>query len=189
MELTGFIAKACFYFAASLSLMEAQAREVSGVTMPTVVSVAGGDLRLNGMGVRKEKVLFKAYVIALYLKRPTREARVAIQTDEAKRVVITMLRDIGRETFIRAMESGIMRNSGPAMPTLRARLDLLEQAVPDLRKGDVLDLTWIPAAGTLVRGQNRTMTIPGKDFSDALFSVWLGPNPVEVALKRALLGG
>ena len=33
------------------------------------------------------------------------------------------------------------------------------------------------------------MTIPGKDFADALFAVWLGPNPVEVALKRALLGG
>jgi hypothetical protein len=33
------------------------------------------------------------------------------------------------------------------------------------------------------------MTIPGKDFADALFSVWLGPNPVESALKRALLSG
>jgi hypothetical protein len=40
-----------------------------------------------------------------------------------------------------------------------------------------------------VRGQGKSITIPGKDFADALFSVWLGPKPVEDALKRALLGG
>jgi hypothetical protein len=87
------------------------------------------------------------------------------------------------------MESGIRRNSGPAMPTLRARLDLLEQAIPDFTKGDVLDLTWVPDVGTLVRGQGGTMTIPGKDFADALLAVWLGQKPVEAALKRELLGG
>jgi hypothetical protein len=31
--------------------------------------------------------------------------------------------------------------------------------------------------------------IEGKDFADALFSVWLGANPVQVDLKTALLGG
>lgn len=29
----------------------------------------------------------------------------------------------------------------------------------------------------------------GKDFADALFSVWLGANPVQEDLKRALLKG
>ncbi|MGA2713580.1 MAG: chalcone isomerase family protein [Bryobacteraceae bacterium] len=33
------------------------------------------------------------------------------------------------------------------------------------------------------------MTIPGKDFADALLAVWLGQKPVEAALKRELLGG
>ena len=189
MRVRSFFAAASFCCAAALSLTEVQARQVSGVTMPEVVKVAGGNLLLNGMGVRKEKILFKAYVIALYLERPTTEAQVAIQADEAKRVVITMLRDISRDIFVQAMESGITRNSGPAMPTLRARLDLLEQAVPDLRKEDVLDLTWVPGTGTIIRGQGRSMTIPGKDFADALFAVWLGPKPVEAPLKRALLGG
>jgi hypothetical protein len=189
MKAIGFIAKAAFCCAAALGMTEVRAREVSGVTMPEAVRVEGGDLRLNGMGVRREKVLFKAYVIALYLAEPTTEARIAIRTDEVKRVVITMLRDVGREVFAQAIESGVMRNSGPAMATLRIRLDVLERALPDLRRGDVLDLTWVPGAGTLVRGQGRTLTISGKDFADALFAVWLGPKPVEDALKRALLGG
>ncbi len=183
------IAKACFCCATALSMTDVPAREVAGVTMPAVVSGAGVNLLLNGMGVRREKVFFKAYVIALYLEKPTTDAQTAIRTNDAKSVVMTMLRDIGREMFIHAVESGIIRNSGPVMPILRARLDLLEQALPDLRKGDVLELTWVPGTGTLVRGQGKTMIIPGKDFADALFAVWLGPNPVEVALKRALLGG
>jgi Chalcone isomerase-like len=189
MKAPSLIARACFWCAAALSMTEVRAREVAGVTMPAAVSGAGVNLQLNGMGVRREKVFFKAYVIALYLKKPTTDAQAAIRTNDAKSIVMTMLRDIGREMFIRAVESGISRNSGPVMPILRARLDLLEQALPDLRKGDVLELTWVPDTGTLVRGQGKTMTIPGKDFADALFAVWLGPNPVEVALKRALLGG
>jgi hypothetical protein len=184
-----FIAKASFCCAVAFSMTEVQAREVSGVTVPEAVNVAGEDLRLNGMGVRTEMVFFKAYVIALYLKKPTTDARIAIQTDEARRVVITMLRAVGREMFVQAIESAFIRNSGSTMSTLRARLDLLEQAVPDLGKGDVLDVTWVPGAGTLMRGQGRTMTIPGKDFADALFAIWLGPKPVEAALKRALLSG
>ncbi len=32
------------------------------------------------------------------------------------------------------------------------------------------------------------MTIPGKDFADALFSVWLGPKPIDRGLKRKLPG-
>jgi hypothetical protein len=56
-------------------------------------------------------------------------------------------------------------------------------------KGDVLDLTWLPGTGTLVRGRGKSLTIPGKDFADALLSVWLGPKPVEASLKRDLLGG
>jgi hypothetical protein len=165
------------------------AQEVSGVRMTDAITIAGRNLQLNGIGVRREKVFFKGYVIALYLEVPANDGGIVIQSDQIKRVVITMLRDVGRGMFAQAIESGIILNSGPKMPTLRARLDLLEEAVPDLKKGDVLDLTWISGTGTFVRGQGRTMTIPGKDFADALFAIWLGPKPVEAALKRALLAG
>ena len=50
-------------------------------------------------GAQGKGLSSQAYVIALYLKTPTTDAETAIQTDEAKRIVITMLRDVGRETF------------------------------------------------------------------------------------------
>jgi hypothetical protein len=188
MKVRSFIAAAAFCCAVALSVAALHGREVSGVSMPEVVSVAGRELWLNGMDVRKEKAFLKVYVVALYLEKPTPDARAAITTDEAKRIVIRMLRDASREQFVQALETGIMRNSGPAMATLRARLDLLEQALPALKKGNVIDFTYLPGAGTLVRGQGREMTIPGKDFADALFSIWLGSKPISGTLKRKLLG-
>jgi hypothetical protein len=98
-----------------------------------------------------------------------------------------MLRDVGRARFLKAVEEGIQLNCGSAMPALRERLDRLEQALPDLRKGDVLDFTYLPGVGTLVRGRGREMAIPGKDFADALLSVWLGPHPADRGVKSRLL--
>jgi len=31
------------------------------------------------------------------------------------------------------------------------------------------------------------VNLPGKDFADALFSVWLGKHPVDDELKREML--
>ncbi len=180
---------AAFCFASAMSAASVGTREVSGVKMREAVNVAGTELRLNGMGLRKEKVFFKAYVVGLYLEKPKRDALEAITSDETKRMVIVALRDVSRKKFLQQVEAGIRRNSGPVMPALRERLDTLKKALPDIKKGAVLDFTYVPRVGTLVRGVGRQMTIRGKDFSDALFSAWLGPNPIDGKLKLELLGG
>ncbi len=154
--------------------------------MPEIVDVAGRTLHLDGMGLSK-KVFFKVYVAGLYLEKPTADAQAAIDTDEAKRIVLVMLRNVSRDAFVQAVETGILRNSSLSMPALRARLDLLEHALPALKRGNVLNFTYLPGVGTLVRGQGQEMTIPGKDFADALFSAWLGAKPVNATLKRELL--
>jgi hypothetical protein len=190
MQVRDLISTAVFCCAAALSVAAVPLREVSGVNMPEVVR--GDDnkeLRLNGIGLRKEKAFFKVYVIALYLERPTTNARAAIMNDEEKRIVISMLRDLSREQFVQAVEAAIIRNSSSEMPILRSRLDLLEDALPAPRKGNVLSFTYLPGVGTVMRGQGRELTIRGKDFADALLSVWLGPKPIGGALKHQLLAG
>jgi Chalcone isomerase-like len=82
----------------------------------------------------------------------------------------------------------MVRNSGVPIATLRSRLDLLERALPALEKGDRLDFTYLPGVGTVVRGQGRELKVPGKDFAEALFSVWLGPHADSSALQDKLLG-
>jgi hypothetical protein len=167
----------------------AQARDVSGVNLPEVVSVNGEDLSLNGAGVRREKAFFDVYVIGLYLQNKTSDAVAAITADQPKRISLTMLRDVSREKFVEAVEKCMVRSAGAEMARLRERIDLLENTLPALKKGNILDFTYVPGSGTLVRGQGQELAIPGKDFADALFAAWLGPNPENVALKRALLGG
>ena len=165
-----------------------RAEEVAGVSMPKTQHVAGKTLQLNGMGVVKRMVFVKIYVVGLYLQTPTRDAQTAIATNEIKRIVITMRRDVRSEKFTRELEDSFTRNSGPSMPALRSRLDRLEHAIPAIKKGDVLEFTYLANSETVMSCQGRELTIKGKDFADALLSIWLGSEPVSGGLKRKLLG-
>ena len=70
-----------------------------------------------------------------------------------------------------------------------ARLGRFGAMIPHIAAGDEILLTWVPERGTkvTVRGTDRGV-IEGRDFADALFAVWIGPNPVQEDLKKALLG-
>jgi hypothetical protein len=174
MKVSNLVGAAAFCCAAALSVAAVRERDVSGVSIrPEVTSLAP----------------FKVHVVALYLELPTQDAQAAIKTDQDKHIVISMLRNISREQFVQAVEASIMRNSSTDMPILRARLDLLENGFPAPKKGNVLSFTYLHGVGTLMRGPGQEMTIPGKDFTDALLSVWLGPTPIGGALERQLLAG
>jgi hypothetical protein len=54
--------------------------------------------------------------------------------------------------------------------------------------GDRYALTYLPGVGTELSLNGRPLgTIPGEDFAAALFSIWLGPHPLDDDLKRTLL--
>jgi hypothetical protein len=56
-------------------------------------------------------------------------------------------------------------------------------------KGDVITLDYIPDDSTTVRiNGTEKGKVPGADFNRALLEVWLGEEPVDSDLKRALLG-
>ncbi len=156
--------------------------------MPEIIDDNGKVLVLNGTGAGT-KFFARVYDIGLYLENKTTNAQTAITSNEAKRIAIVMLRSVSRHQFVEAVEKGMVRNSAVPIANLRSRLDLLERALPALQKGDMLDFTYVPGAGTVVRGPNRELKIPGMDFAEALFSVWLGPNADSSSLRKKLLGG
>ena len=59
------------------------------------------------------------------------------------------------------------------------------------KSGQVLAITYAPGKRTSVEVQGakaaETVTVEGKDFADALFSVWLGKHPVDDDLKEEML--
>ena len=164
------------------------ARSFAGMNIPETLQSQGQTLQLNGIGLRK-KLWFKAYVIGLYLPQATHDAQAIIHGQGVREVRLKMLRDVDRETMTDAIREGFEKNSKDQMSALNLRLLQFSYALPDLKEGDELVFTFVPGKGTVLGGVARKMTIPGDDFSQALLSVWLGPEPVDGGLKQALLGG
>jgi hypothetical protein len=163
--------------------------EVSGVAVPETITVDGKALKLNGAGLRK-KAFFKVYVAALYVESPSKDAAAILSANGVKSMRLHILRSLKGSQVSEAIAEGFERNSKDQMPRLKPRLDKLGTMIPDVKEGDEVALSWVPDKGTLVSvlGTDRG-TIEGRDFADALFAVWLGPNPVQEDLKKALLGG
>src|SRR5262249_10867151 len=164
-----------------------QARELHEVRMPDTVNISGKLVKLNGMAVRR-KFVFDVYVAGLYVESPTRDPAQLIASDQVKRMTFFMLQDLGRDKIGEALREGFEKNAKEQMPVLRDRLDHLMAMVPDAKKGSIIVITYLPGAGTSLAPSSKRSVIPGKDFADALFSVWLGPQASEDGLKKGLLG-
>jgi hypothetical protein len=165
------------------------AADVSGVNVPDTATVDGKALKLNGAGLRK-KAIFKVYVAGLYVETPSHDAAALLSSNQVKSMRLHMLRSLKGKQISDAIVEGFERNSKAQQEKLKARLDQLTAMFPDVSEGDDIVMTWVPDKGTKVtiRGTDRG-TIDGRDFADALFAVWLGPDPVQEDLKKALVGG
>ena len=71
----------------------------------------------------------------------------------------------------------------------KSRVLALIQQVHEVPAGTAIRLDYLPGRGTHVRiGQRDLGVIPGERFNRALLKIWLGDNPIQLSLKKALLG-
>ncbi len=163
--------------------------EVAGVRMPDTITLEGKTLKLNGMGLRK-KVMFKVYVAGLYLENKSNTPPTIISSDEIKQMHLHVLRSLKASQVTEAIEEGFEKNSKAQMGALKERLGKFSAMFSDVKERDQILMTYVPGKGTSVsiKGAEKGV-VEGKDFADALFAVWLGGNPVQEDLKKALLGG
>jgi len=175
--------------------ISAAAAEIEGVKLADKlrVSDAGPELILNGAGVRT-RVFFKVYVGALYLQKKENATDAVLADAGPKRVAMHLLRDLTAEQLFSALNDGLKNNHTPEqLAKLGPQLKQLEDvfnAVKAAKNGDVILLDYLPGAGTrvIVRGDDRG-TIPGEEFNRALLRIWLGNQPADASLKKAMLGG
>lgn len=164
------------------------AGELKGVKMPDEVQVDGKALKLNGMGLRV-KFIVQVYVAGLYVENVNKDANAILKADEARRVDMKMLRDLDKKAIVDAIRTGFDKNSADKLPALKERLDTFCGLITDLKEGQTLSISYVPGKGTSVAGSAGATLVPGKDFADALFAVWLGKAPVDDGLKKGMLGG
>ena len=171
----------------------AQTLDIAGVKVPESATVANSPLVLNGAGVRF-KGPFKVYTAALYLNKKVSTPEAAHAAPGAKRMVITMLRDIKAEElgslFMRSMEQNTPKSDlMKIMPALPRMGDIFADQKKMLA-GDSIVIDWIPGTGTVLSAKGKVLGAPFKEpeFFQAMLDIWLGKSPADWMLKDALLG-
>jgi hypothetical protein len=165
------------------------ARELAGVTMPDTLAVGGQTLKLNGVGLRK-KAIFKVYVGGLYLDTPSTDAAAILARDGAKAVRMQFLRNLRKTQLVDAFREGFDGNAPQKAAAQKTAVDRFLALIPDVKEGETLTLSYTPGKGTSVAlGAKELGVVEGREFAEALFSIWLGPKPPSDSLKAAMLGG
>ena len=166
---------------------------VSGVRFDENVDVKGTKAHLNGAGVRY-KAIFKVYAAGLYLTRKAGTTEEVLAAPGAKRLTVTMLRDIDSSELGKLFSRGIEDNmERAAFSKLIPGVMRMSQIFSDNKKlasGETFSIDWIPGTGTVVmlRGVPQGEPFKEPEFYNAMLRIWLGPNPADWKLKDALLG-
>jgi hypothetical protein len=170
------------------------AAEVAGVQVDDRTKVESRELVLNGAGLRT-KYFLKIYVAGLYLTEKKAGAADILGLPGPERITMRLMRSVSAKQLIDALEVGIHANTTPAeREALADRLSDLAaimNAIKSAKEGDLIALDWIPGTGTriVLNGEPRGQIIAGEDFYRALLRIWLGDEPAQESLKKALLGG
>jgi hypothetical protein len=171
----------------------AGAVEIEGVKLDDTALVGGKELKLNGAGLRT-RVIFKVYVMGLYLPEKKRTTAEVLATEGPRRFTLVLLRDIGGADLGEAFMAGLNKNVDAAekakLSSQIARFGQMFGAIQQLKKGDVLTGDWLPASGThlSLNGKPLAEALPDVAFYNAILRIWLGDQPADSSLKPALLG-
>lgn len=179
---------------AAQSGLTATARDlyVAGIPVADQATVSGQRLQLNGSGVRT-LLGFRVYVAALYLPMPMRDAARILDGDTARRLHVTLLRDTTTEQNLDALKDGLTDNNTPEeLAAIQSEVELffsLIRQVHEVPAGTRIVLDYLPGSGTHLKIGARSLgTIPGERFNRAVLKIWLGADPIQVSLKKSLLG-
>lgn len=175
-------------------LVAAAQMRIEGQTFAATARVGGAELVLNGVGLRAVAWL-KGYAAALYLPAKATTPAQVLAAVGPKRLQLRLLQDVPAEEFVKAIDKGFARNTAaaeqPALAERRQAFDRQVLAVAKVKKGDVVDLDFVPGRGLvfLLNGQPRGDALPGADLYAALLRIFIGDQPVDARLKSGLLGG
>ncbi|MDR7298158.1 MULTISPECIES: chalcone isomerase family protein [Roseateles] len=171
----------------------AQAIEVGGLKFDDTVKVAGKELKVNGAGVRT-RIVIKVYALVLYLPEKKDTPAGVLDSPGPRRFSLGLLREVTGEELGQAFLTGITANTDKAerskFVNQLAQFGEAFVNIPQAKKGDVINVDWVPDTGTVMTFNGKPIGEPLKDiaFYNAVLKIWLGDKPVDSSLKPALLG-
>ncbi|WP_018141711.1 chalcone isomerase family protein [Thioalkalivibrio sp. ALJ7] len=179
-----------FVLALFAALMPAQAdTEINGVRFADTITIDETPVPLRG-GRLYRYTVFRVYVGALYVPEDVAPQDV-LTADVPKRLELEYLRSISAEDFRKSGNTLLEdQQSGDTLAALADRLETFNAAYRDMEAGDRYALEYRPGRGTrLLQNGTELVEVPGADFAEAYFGIWLHPdNPLSTRVRDALIG-
>lgn len=172
----------------SKSLVYAQAIKVYGTSFDKKLMVSDYQLQLKGTALLRYLVFIEAYAGALYLPKDIIGDQAL--NDIPRHLVLDyrvgiQAKKFGEATTIKIKESV----SNEVYSRLAPKVDQLNRLYRNVSPGDRYTLTYIPGKGTTLAYNTIPLgTIEGVEFSKALFSIWIGENPIDEGFRDKLFG-
>lgn len=164
-------------------------QKLGGVTLPDRIEVEKQSLVLNGAALRKV-ALIRIYVAGLYLSTREEKADAILQADAPRSLVMHFLKNVDADRLCEGWDSSLAKNTPNPSAELQAQFSTLCGWMENARDGERLAFRYVPGQGTSVEIHgNIKGPVSGKEFADALFRTWLGPQAIPgEEFKQALLG-
>ncbi len=168
--------------------LHAAVTTVDGTAFSNTVTVNQTRLDLQGAALLRYMVFIEAYTGALYLP-DTADGSQALE-DIPKHLVLEYRVAISAEDFAKATEKKIRESvSDGEFQRLLPKISALNRLYRDVAPKDRYALTYMPGSGTLLTYNTTPLgTIQGAEFARAVFSIWIGANPIDKGFRDKLLG-
>lgn len=166
---------------------------LGGVRFEPQAAVGAQSVPLVATGLRA-RFWIKGYAVGLYMAEAGHTADELLAVAGPKRLQMRMLLEVPMPDFIKALHQGFERNN-PSDVQARlaerlARFDAQLSPVGKVKKGDTVNLDFVPGKGLSFALNGRVMgdPIPGDDFYRALLLVFVGQHVSDDNLRASLLG-
>ena len=163
--------------------------EIAGVEIDNKLSYDSMDYMLNGAGIRKKLVL-KLYVGSLYTsKKITSEAEILKGPVSALIRLDIISGLITSELMVETIQEGFNKAMGGDSSSLQSEIDdFIAVFNEEINKGDQFTFISSPSEGVAAyKGEKLLTEIREDRFREVLFAIWLGEDPADKKLKKAML--
>lgn len=158
------------------------------VEFSRTLSLAGKQLPLLGCELYRYWI-WDVYSAALYGPDSWKENR-QFRTDSPSELVLQYHRDISAEELSESALVFLQKQNQEVPSSIRKDAEKVHAAYEDVSSGDRYSLRYVPEEGTsLIRNGKTMVTIPGEEFADYYFRIWLdAKKPIDLDVRNSLFG-
>ena len=166
--------------------------KINGVTLSPKIAPAKTELILNGGGVRT-KFFMKVYVAGLYLQAKNNKPQEIIDADKPMAVRIHIISNLMTSAnMATAIREGFEKSTKGKSDQFKKEIDVTCTIFQGdvIKVGDLFEIYYVPGKGVRANknGKDQGVIMPGIDFKKALFGIWFSDDPVDLNLKKGMLG-